>query len=189
VSLKIGGVERLTGGQVIAPGASTSFGTAAGNHQVQFIFGINASRPIFGVPLGTFAARQSVSNTFPQPLVIGRLLARQFLAAAPLFTIQGNNITTSWQGLDGSFNVFGFDFTMNMTTFAMTFKHWGVSRNNVLNTGTVAEPVSWPNNASSVLVRLLNNDGSLYGNASMTLSNPGFLPSLIVGDGIIYEMQ
>lgn len=189
VSLKIDNVERLTGGQVIAPGATLNLGTTPGNRQVQFVFGITASRQIYGVPLGTFAARTSTTNTFPQPLVIGRLLARHFLAAAPRFTISGSFITTSYQALDANLNVYGFDFTMNMTTSAMTFKHWAGDRTNVLNTGTVAEPVSWSNNAAVVTVRFLNSNGSLYGNANLTLNNPGFLPSIIVGDGLIYEMQ
>jgi hypothetical protein len=189
VSLKINGAERLSAGQVIAPGASVNLGTSSGNHQVVFTFGINASRPIYAAPLGTFPARQSSGSTFPQPLVIGRLQARQFLAAAPLFTLNGNLITTSWQALDANLNVYGFDFTMNMTTFEMTFIQWAFRKSNVLASGSVREPTNWQNNASSVLVPFHLGNGTLYGNAQLTLSNPGFLPSLIVGDGLIYEMQ
>lgn len=189
VSLKIDGAERLNAGQVISPGASVNLGTAAGNRQVAFTFGINASRPIYGAPLGTFSARQSTGSAFPQPLVIGRLQARQFLAAAPLFTIRGNFITTSWQALDANLNVFGFDFTMNMTTFEMSFIHWAGAKTNILASGTVREPASWPNNSAIVILPFFRANGGLYGNAQLTLNNPGFIPNLIVGDGLIYEMQ
>ncbi len=189
VSLKIDGAERLSGGQMIAPGASLNLGTSSGNRQVSFTFGINVSRPFYSVPLGTFAARQSSSSSFPQPLVIGRLQARQFLAAARLYTINGNLITTSWQALDSNLNVYGFDFTMNMITFEMSFIQWAGNKSNVIASGTVREPLSWPNNAAAVMVPFFRSNGTSYGNAQLTLSSPGFLPSLIVGDGLIYEMQ
>jgi hypothetical protein len=91
--------------------------------------------------------------------------------------------------LDANLNVYGFDFTMNMTTFEMTFIQWAFRKSNVLASGSVREPTNWQNNASSVLVPFHLGNGTLYGNAQLTLSNPGFLPSLIVGDGLIYEMQ
>ncbi|GAA5146011.1 hypothetical protein GCM10023213_38450 [Prosthecobacter algae] len=191
VSIKVNGVEQLTGNQVVVPGGFGDLGLPAGsNYRVIYSIGIDRNRPILTRDGGTVTARpfSAAEGGFPIAVTAERLTAREMLRSTPSFTLNGNLMTSRWMGfnvLTGFFD--GYDFISDTTTGAMSFRKWQGDPANIIASGPVNEPSSWANLVSQIAVPLRNQNNSLHANMAITLTNPGFLPSFITGDGLTYE--
>jgi len=201
VSIKIGGVQRLAAGQVIAAVSATNpnvniidIGTTAGNHNIEVIVGPNAANPVMVIFLSAQPAQRfiSASQGFANPIGILPIRAGNYLTSSPN-TVSSNAVsrTVSWQTLlvqaNGSLQVNGFDFTLNTTTGATSYVHWIGDRPNVVSTGTVVEPslAQWGLNRSVMPITLRNNNGVNYTTLQVTLP----AASALATDGNTYVMQ
>lgn len=191
VSIKVNGVEQLTGNQVVVPGGFGDLGLPAGsNYRVIYSIGIDRNRPILTRDGGTVASRpfNEAEGGYPISVTAERLTAREMLRSTPSFTLNGNLMTSRWMGfnvLTGFFD--GYDFISDTNTGAMSFRKWQGDPANIIATGPVNEPSSWANLVSQIAVPLRNQNNTLHANMAITLTNPGFLPSFITGDGLTYE--
>lgn len=191
VSIKVNGIERLAPNQGVQPGDFFDIGLPAGsNHRVIYSIGIDQNRAILTRDAGATTARPFDTGIggYPTAVTVGRLTAREMLRSTPTFRLNGNLMTSTWMGfnvLTGFFD--GYDFISDTNTGAMTFRKWQGDPANVIATGSVSEPSSWNNLVNQIAVPLRNPNGSVHANIAITLTNPGFLPSFITGDGLTYE--
>lgn len=201
VSLKIDDVERLTPGQVIGAVPITEpnvnvldVGTTAGNHNIQVVMGLDASRPIMVLFFGSRTAQASAgpNQGFRNPIALNQMLAGEYLSSSPnVVSSSGTSRTVSWQGIqvqpDNVLVVHGFDFTYNSSTNVTTFKHWIGDRPNVDAQGTVTEPTpaQWGVNFPAVNLPLRRSNGSLYTTIQVNL----VAGTLSATDGLRYELQ
>lgn len=191
VSIKVNGVERLAANQGVQPGDFFDIGLPAGsNHRVIYSIGIDQNRPILTRDAGATTARAFDTGIggYPTAVTVGRLTAREMLRSTPSFTLNGNLMTSRWMGFNVPTGFFdGYDFISDTNTGSMTFRKWQGDPSNVIASGTVNEPNSWANLVNQIAVPLRNTNGSVHANIAITLTNPGFLPSFITGDGLTYE--
>lgn len=191
VSIQVNGVEQLTGNQVVVPGGFGDLGLPAGsNYRVIYSIGLDRTRPILTRDGGTVTARpfNAAEGGYPIAVTAARLTAREMLRSTPSFTLNGNLMTSRWMGLNVLTGFFdGYDFISDITTGAMSFRKWQGDPATVIATGTVIEPTSWPNLTREIAVTLRNPNNTVHANIVITLTNPGFLPTFITGDGLTYE--
>jgi hypothetical protein len=189
-SIKIDNVERL-GGQVVQatlPSNPNVFlidiGATAGNHSMQVTVGRSPAEPVMVYFLPSVAA----TSPFNQ-IEVGNMLAGEYMTASPNALVQNNIITASWQtlivGANGNVSVNGFDFSFNLTTNTTTWKHWIGDRPNVVATGSMAEPTSWPLNPATMTLALRTSNNTLYTNITVNLLNK----TMLAVDGNTYELQ
>ncbi|MCA1964451.1 MAG: hypothetical protein LDL31_10940 [Prosthecobacter sp.] len=201
VSIRVGGVERLSPGQIVAAVPATSpnvnildIGTTAGSHNIEVTVGPNAANPVMVIFLPAQPAQRFISPSqgYANPIGILPLRAGNYLTSSPN-TVSANTVsrTVSWQTFtvqaNGTPQVNGFDFTLNTTTGVTTYVHWIGDRPNVLSTGTVVEPslAQWGLNRSVMPITLRANNGSNYTTLQVTLP----AASALATDGNTYVMQ
>lgn len=190
VSIKVDDVERLINQTLPAalPGEPNVFvadiGATAGNHSMQVTLGPSASQPVIVYFLGAVPATNP-SNV----IVVTTVLAGELLVDSPNVATNGTSVTASWQTLivnpDASLSVNGFDFTHDTETGATIWTNWFGDRPNVVASGRVTEPASWPLNPTSTVLQLHRSNGDFYTDIAIDLLDK----TLVADDGFSYELQ
>lgn len=191
ISIKIDNVERL-GGQMLQatlPSNPNVFnigiGATPGNHSLQVTVGRSLNEPVMVYALPSVAATSPFNEVH-----VGITMAGEYLTASPNAAVIGSNLTANWQtfipGLNGSASVNGFDFTFNQATGLTTWRHWVGDRPNVVASGSVAEPASWPLNPATMTLALRHTNGSIFTNITVNFLTKSMF---VNGDGRTYDLQ